>query len=501
MPVLPPEPDPQDPRWEEKHRGEKEQSEGQEGHRDNGGRYYAHRSHCAHPGDCGTIRSPMDILVRGGTLVTCDPNDTVREADLLVSRGRIAAMGVGLAGTVGAAARVLDARGCAVIPGFVQAHVHLCQALFRGMADDLPLLEWLRSRVWPLEAAHDPDSLRASADLGIAELLLGGTTTVLDMGTVHHHDAVFEALLDAGMRATSGKAMMDNGDGVPDGLRETTDASLRASDDLASRWHGRAEGRLRYGYAPRFILSCTERLFREVAPLARRRGALLHTHAAEHPGERDAVRALLGRDDVDALADYGFAGPDVVLAHGVQITPDQRRAMARAGTRVVHCPSANLKLGSGVAKVARMQRAGITVGLGADGAPCNNNLDAFVEMRHAALLAKRFGDTTAMPARRVLRMATLDGAKALGLDAEVGSLEIGKRADITVVDLAKAHSEPWGDPASRLVYASQSADVRHVTIDGEVLVLDGTLRGRDIEGILRRARSEAKKVVARAGLA
>ncbi len=443
----------------------------------------------------------MDLLLRGGTLVTCDPSDRVFEGDLLISGGRIRALGPDARREARGVVHALDARGCAVMPGLVQAHVHLCQVLFRGMADDLPLLTWLRERIWPLEAAHDPASLRASADLGLVELVRGGTTTVLDMGTVHHHDAVFEALRDAGLRAVSGKTMMDAGDAVPDGLRERTDESLRESDALCRRWHGTHDGRLRYAFSPRFILSCTRELLRETARLARRRGALLHTHAAEHPDERAAVQALMGGDDVDVLASLGIAGPDVVLAHGVQLTPAQRRRVAKAGTRVCHCPSANLKLGSGVAKVARMRRAGVVVALGADGAPCNNNLDAWVEMRHAALLAKRLGDTTAMPARDVLRMATIDGARALGLDREVGSLEVGKRADVIAVALDRAHAEPGGGPVARLVYSAQASDVQHVVVDGRVLMQFRRLRTLDEPEVLARARDEARKVAARAGVA
>ncbi|MEZ4389837.1 MAG: 5'-deoxyadenosine deaminase [Polyangiales bacterium] len=439
----------------------------------------------------------MDLLLRGGTVVTFDPDDRVVQGDVLVREGRIIAVGAPPAAA--RLTRVVDARGCAVIPGFVQAHVHLCQTLFRGMADDLPLLPWLRDRIWPLEAAHDAESLRASADLGLCELIQGGTTTVLDMGTVRHHDVVFEALRDSGIRAFSGKAMMDAPDTWP-GLRESTASSLSVSDALCDRWHGAEGGRLRYAYAPRFILSCTEGLFRQCAERARARGALLHTHAAEHAGERDAVRALLGRDDVDALRDWGFAGRDVVIAHGVQLTPAQRRRMAADGTRVTHCPSANLKLGSGVAKVARMLSAGVAVALGADGAPCNNNLDALVEMRRAALLAKRLGDTSALPARRVLRLATLDGARALGIDDLVGSIEVGKRADLAVIRLDGAHVEPGGDVFSRVVYAAQSRDVRHVFVEGRALLRDGELTTLDAPRVLASARGHALKVAARAGV-
>jgi 5-methylthioadenosine/S-adenosylhomocysteine deaminase len=203
----------------------------------------------------------LDTLIRGGVVVTCDLTSRVVEADVLVRAGRIdAILERGRRASIEARgpARVLDARGCAVMPGFVQAHVHLCQALFRGMADDLPLLEWLTRRIWPLEAAHDEASLTASAELGLAELLRGGTTTILDMGTVRHHDAVMAACLASGIRAVSGKAMMDRGDGVPRGLRESTRSSLRESERLAREWTGKGDGRLGYALAPRFILSCSE---------------------------------------------------------------------------------------------------------------------------------------------------------------------------------------------------------------------------------------------------
>ncbi len=185
----------------------------------------------------------MDTLLRGGTVVTCDANNRVVQGDVLV-RGREIAQ-VGGAATSGVT-RVIDARGCAVIPGLVQAHVHLCQVLMRGMADDLPLLEWLRRRIWPLEAAHDEASLRASAELGLLEAMQGGTTTLLDMGTVRGHDAVMDACVRSGVRAVSGKAMMDRGDGVPVGLRESTRDSLRESERLARDWSGAGGGRIGY---------------------------------------------------------------------------------------------------------------------------------------------------------------------------------------------------------------------------------------------------------------
>jgi cytosine/adenosine deaminase-related metal-dependent hydrolase len=439
----------------------------------------------------------VDTIIRGGTVVTCDAEDRVVQGDVLVRGGAIAAVGkVRHEGVT----RVIDARGCAVVPGLVQGHVHLCQVLMRGMADDRPLLAWLRERIWPLEAAHDAASLGASAELGLAEAMLGGTTTVLDMGTVREHDAVMEACVRAGVRAISGKAMMDQGDGVPAGLRETTRASLDESERLASRWRGAAGGRVGYAWAPRFILSCSEALVRGAVERAAEHGDLVHTHAAEHPEERAAVRRALGDDDVAVLRRWGVAGPRAILAHGVQLVDDEARAMAQEGTRVVHCPSANLKLGSGIARVAELDALGVQLALGADGAPCNNNLDAWTELRHAALLAKVRTGVTSLPARRAFRLATIDGARALGLDALIGSIEPGKRADLAVVRLDGAHVEPGGDVFSRLVYACGARDVEHVLVDGERVVAHREHRRLDVERVKARAREQARKLVARAGI-
>jgi 5-methylthioadenosine/S-adenosylhomocysteine deaminase len=439
----------------------------------------------------------VDLLVSGGTIVTCDGANRVIQGDLLVRAGRIVAIGDAARRAALRPARVLDARGCAVIPGLVQAHVHLCQVLFRGMADDLPLLEWLKKRIWPLEAAHDEKSARASAELGLLEAMRAGTTTILDMGTVRAHDAIMDACVRAGVRAVSGKTMMDVGDDVPKGLRESTRASLDESDRLLRDWDGHAGGRIRYAYAPRFILSCSEKLVRGAAERAKDHDVIVHSHVAEHPSERAAVRAALGRDDIDVLREWGVSGPRAVLAHGVQLTDDEARAVAHDGTRIVHCPSANLKLGSGVARVAELDALGVQLALGCDGAPCNNNLDPWQELRHAALLAKWRTAPTALPAPRAIRLATIDGARALGLDAEIGSLEVGKRADLAVVRVDREHEEPGGDVFSRLVYAAKSTDVEHVLVDGELVVRHGEHTRLEADAVRAHARAEAKKLVAR----
>jgi 5-methylthioadenosine/S-adenosylhomocysteine deaminase len=440
----------------------------------------------------------MDLLVRGGTVVTMNDANEVLEADVLIRGERIHAIGPSLA--FDRPVRVVDARGCAVLPGFVQAHVHLCQALFRGFGDDLPLLEWLKQRIWPLEAAHDEASIAASADLGLAEMTLAGTTAILDMGTVRCQDAVFDSIATSRITALSGKAMMDTGDGVPAGLRETTQESLDESLRLFSRWNGANDGRIGYAYAPRFILSCSEELLRSTASLAKEQGAIVHSHAAEHADERVAVKTAIGMDDLAALEAYGIAGERTVLAHGVQLRDDEMKRCAELGTRFVHCPSANLKLASGIADVMAMRRHGMLVGIGADGAPCNNRMDPLTEVRSAALLAKaKTGDAAALCARDALSLLTRDGARVLGLD-ETGVLAIGKRADVAVVRIDSLHEVPGGDAISRVVYASTAADVEHVIARGELVVHRREHRVFDVARVRAIAREQAALVAARAGL-
>jgi 5-methylthioadenosine/S-adenosylhomocysteine deaminase len=441
-------------------------------------------------------RGTRELLLRGGTLVTCDERGRVLRGDLLIKDGAINALG-----KVRAArdARIVDARDRIVMPGLVMAHVHLCQTLMRGMADDLPLLEWLNQRIWPLEAAHDRRSLDASAELGLAELVRAGVTSVLDFGTVRDHEVVFDACLRAGIRVVGGKALMDRGPVRPR-LHETTAEALRDAERLERDWGRHPSGRTGYVWLPRFVLSCSEELVRGAVERAESSGSLLHTHAAEHAAERASVRRQLGADDVTVLRRWGVHGPRCSLAHGVKLTDREIARLARDQTRVVHCPSANLKLGSGIARVAELCNAGVVVGLGADGAPCNNNLDPWVELRHAALLSSVRASPGALSAQAVLRMATLDGAQVLGLADRIGSLEIGKRADVVVVRTLEPHLVPARDPVATLVYATQSRDVEHVFVDGQPLVEGGELVTLEQSRVVARARAEAGRLARRAGI-
>ncbi len=437
----------------------------------------------------------MNLLIQNATVVTLNATrEILTGADVLVEDGRIAKIGRAL--KPGRTMRqVLDAKGKVLLPGFVHGHLHACQTLFRNRADGLELLDWLRERIWPMEAAHTPESLRASADLTWAELIRSGATAALDMGTVRHTDALFESARDAGFRLTSGKAMMDAGQGVPAGLRETTAESLAESLRLIDRWHDTHEGRLRYAFAPRFVLSCTEELLREVARLSREKGVRIHTHASENPTEVDLVRQRTGMDNVEYFHTLGLLGPHATLAHCVWLTAKEMRLLKETGTHVCHCPGSNLKLASGFAKIPELLAEGVSLCLGADGAPCNNNLDMFVEMRLAALIHKPRCGPLSMTGMQVLEMATLGGARALGLEKEIGSVEQGKRADLTLLELSGPHAGPSAeDLPSQIVYSAQARDVTDVIIDGRLVMKDRALLTLDEPSVMAAARTHAQRI-------
>lgn len=426
-----------------------------------------------------------------------DADDSIVKGDVLIRDGRIQALG-----EVGSHADVvIDGAGCAILPGFVQTHIHLCQTLFRGSADDLSLLDWLKKRVWPMEAAHNAQSISASARLGIAELIKGGTTCALTMETVNHTDEVFRVVELTGFRAIVGKCMMDKGDDVPEGLHEATAASIAESLRLLDAWDGKGNGRIRYCFAPRFALSCTPELLSEVGRLARDRNVMVHTHASENKSECALVESECGLRNVAYLDSLGLSGSHVLMAHCVHLDETEFAILADTGTNVAHCPSSNLKLGSGIAEVSKMLEQGISVSLGADGAACNNRLDMFTEMRTMALLQKSLLGPEVIPAAQALRIATIAGAKALGLDGEVGSLEAGKRADVIVVDMDTLHSTPHPrDLISALVYSAQTSDVKDVVIDGQMVMKDGDLLTLDEASVREEAERETRELLKRAGI-
>jgi cytosine/adenosine deaminase-related metal-dependent hydrolase len=417
------------------------------------------------------------ILIKNGYFLTMDPEDHRFTGDLLVEGDKITQIGKNI--TI-QADKTIDASGMLVLPGFVQSHIHLCQSLFRGQADDQNLIRWLVT-ITTLESHHTPETLYASARLGLAEMIKSGATGVIDMGTLHHQDSVFRAIEESGIRAQAGKAMMDLTENLPPALQETTEASLKESLDLLHRWHGKANGRIRYGFAPRWQLWNTEDLLREIKQEADRVGAGIHGHAGEIHDEVPQMLRERGRRNLKYLEHIGVIGPNVQMAHCIWLDDSELRVLEETGTHVLHCPCCNTKLGSGIAQVPEMLARGINVCLGSDGAPSNNNLDMFVEMRLASLINKYRLGAEAMPAISVLRMATRNGAKALDLGGSgFGTLEVGRKADLIILDNGGLHAAPLpdfvrDDPVKRIVSAYQSTSVRTSIIDGNLVLENGKL--------------------------
>jgi len=438
------------------------------------------------------------ILLRGGIVITMNDAFDIVDGDVSIKAGQVAAIGSNITERHD---RVIDAGGGYILPGLIQTHIHLCQTLFRGYADDLKLMDWLRTRVWPMEAAHTPETLRAAARLAATELLAGGTTAVLTMETVHHTEVVFETIAESGLRATIGKCMMDFDAQVPKRLQEKTQASLDESVAIHKQWDGAADQRLHAAFAPRFAVSCSRELLEAVAHLSSQHHALVHTHASESRDEIAIVKQISGGlSNLEYLASLHLASPLLCAAHCVWVDDGDQQLLADHHVKVMHCPGSNLKLGSGVAPVPEMRARGITVSLGADGAACNNRLDMFEEMRLAAVLQAMRREPGVLPARDVLWMATRAGARTLGLEDEIGSIEVGKKADIIVVDRDRPHLAPGPDPYSTLVYAARGSDVRTTIVDGELLVHDFAAVRVDRGDIAVEARRAAKDLAARAGV-
>ncbi|HVT59179.1 MAG TPA: amidohydrolase family protein [Thermoanaerobaculia bacterium] len=441
------------------------------------------------------------VLLRGGTVLTLDAAATVIRGDVLIADGRIAAIGPALAALPGA--RVLDAADSFILPGLIQGHVHLGQTFFRGLAEGRRLLAWLRERIWPLEAAHDDESAYWCTMLGAAECLLGGTTTVQDIGLGPGVRGLLDALVDSRLRALAGQCLMDSGEGLPAGLAGDTDAVLAATVALGERYDGAGHGRLRYLLNPRFILTCSDALWQGIRELALGRGWAVHTHALEQQEETAAVRATRqGRDEIEYFADTGLLATQLRLAHGVWISEAHLPRLDPRRVSVVHCPSSNLKLGSGVADVVALRRAGLAVGIGADGAPCNNRLDAFAELRLAALLQMLRHGPGALSGLDALRLATSEGARALGLEALVGTVEVGKAADLLVLSRCQPELTAAAavDPHDLIAFGASRTAVRHVLVAGEPLVEEGRLTHLDLGEICRRAGQALAQLLVRSGL-
>ncbi len=434
-------------------------------------------------------RPRVDLLISGArcVLVCDDEATTLSDASVAVRDGRI--VDIGPRDELDhrlEAGRTIDATGHLLLPGLVNLHTHLPMTLLRGIAEDVDLQRFLEL-VWAEEArVMDPEGTELGATLGAVEALLSGTTTALDM--YFHPEAAHRGAVTAGLRHVTGPVFFSFRG--PDGLSWSQRIEFaRAWPDLLASMGGPY---VPPALMPHAMYTIDIEQLRDVGQLAREQGALVHTHCAENDADVTETIAARGHRPIGCLAEADVLSLGPVLAHGVHLTPDERAAVARAGASIAHCPGSNLKLASGAADIVGYRRDGITVGLGTDGCSSSNDLDMFAVMRLTANLARLVSnDPAAIAAQDVVRAATLDGARALGMADRIGSVEVGKEADLILVDTRVPHLTPLRDPHTALVYAAGRGDVRHVVVAGELVVEDRQAKRVDVDQLLETVNARA----------
>jgi len=396
-----------------------------------------------------------------------------------------------------------------LLPGLIDTHVHTAQAMIRGCADDLSLLDWLGKRVWVLQGNYTEEDGRASAALCILEMIKSGTTAFIEINLAERYgfDGVAEVVVQSGIRAAIGKIVMD----LPSyarkqgfmhaGMVEDGETSIRNTLKAFDRWNGMADGRLQVWFGPRTPGGVTPALYDRISQLARERGMGITIHLAEVKEDLDYAREQGFRSPVEFALAHGLLGEKTVLAHGVWTDEQDWDILARTGTHVSHNPASNAKTAAGIAPVNGMLAAGVNVTIGCDGGPSNNTYDMVRDLRFVSYLASlRENDPTVVPAETVLEMATINGAKALGMADQLGSIEPGKLADFIIINTNAPHLVPIWDPVSTVAYAAHGSDVETVVINGQIVMDRRKMLTLDEAAIQLEAMERAPQVAARAGL-
>ncbi|KAK6537677.1 hypothetical protein TWF694_011851 [Orbilia ellipsospora] len=451
------------------------------------------------------------MLYTNATIVTVNERrEIIKDGALLVQGDKIIDIGKSnLLSSKYPAEDVTDLTGRVVFPGLISTHMHTAQTLLRGAADDLELIGWLCDRIWVLQGNFTPEDGEVAAKISIAEMLKTGTTCFLESMFADRYgfDGLAKAVEESGIRGCLGKIVMDVGKYATEekrmmhlGLVETREQSLLGALEMHDKWDGKANGRIKVWFGARTPPGVSDDLLKEMSSFSRSRNIPITMHCAEVKADREFY-ASVGHTPMSYCQSVGLLGEKTVLVHMVHLDDTDIKLLHETGTHVAHCPTSNAKLASGFARVPELLDANVNVGLGTDGAPCNNSNDLLQEMKLAAIIHKATHyDPTVMPAETVMEMATINGAKALGLENEIGSLEIGKKADFVAIDLRKLHLTPSFDPVSTIVYTATGRDVDMVVVDGKLLVNSGKLLTMDEEEVTRNAEEHAKEIIRRAGL-
>jgi len=432
------------------------------------------------------------MLVHNCTIVTMDNRQPIiKKGFIAIKNGQI--MGVGEKRQASLlsikAAETLNCEGKVALPGLVNCHTHVAMTLFRGLAEDQPLDKWLRHAIWPLEAKLKRSDIYDGALLGCLEMIKSGTTCFADM--YFHEDVIAKAVERAGLRAVLAPGIIEAGDA------QRGERMLRDAVRVTEKFNGFAEGRVKTQLGPHALFSCSPSLLRRVRENALKLEVGVHIHLAESTETAEVLGAKYGLGEVKLLERIGFLeGLPVLAAHCVHLSDEDVRLLAKGRVSVAYNPVANMKLGMGAPRIAELLKLGLTVGIGTDGPASNNSLDMFESMKAAALLQKvLYKDSAVLPAETVLRMATIDGAKALGVDGSVGSLEVGKRADLILVDSEKPHLTPTHNLYANLVYSARGSDVDTVVVDGKILMEGRRVKTLNEAQVMRNAQRTALNLV------
>jgi len=435
--------------------------------------------------------------VEADYLVTCNPYDKIiKNAAIYVLDGIITALGTKKEIHKDySSSKIINGENKILMPGLVNTHCHSVQTLLRGKADDLALLDWLKEVILPGEANFTAHEVYVSSLLGFAEMIRTGTTTANDMLTTHDSEKGIEAAIECGIRTRIGKMLMDSNQGYPASMIKSADEVMEEAIKQIDHYHGIDNKRIKYSLNARFLLSCTPKLMKMIVETHKEyEDLMIHTHASESKAECKEVERIYKKSYIRALKGIGALGDKTIVAHGIWLDDEEYKIIKETNTRISHNPSSNSKLASGICDVKRYLEDGVIVGLATDGAPCNNNLDIFREMRLATYLQKiKHLNERILPAKQILRMATIEGAKAINWDTEIGSIEVGKKADMIQVDLNDVNALPFYEPISHLVYSASGKDISMTMIDGKIVFQNKEFTTIDISKIKREVAIYQKK--------
>jgi 5-methylthioadenosine/S-adenosylhomocysteine deaminase len=430
----------------------------------------------------------MDMMIERAIVVTVDPEGRVlKDCSIAIDDGRIVEIAEKIEGE---AEHIIDGCGKLAIPGLVNAHTHLPMTLLRGVADDIPLMTWLEDHIWPIEANLTEDHIKAGSNLGITEMIRSGTTCFSDM--YWHTKTIGECVEKSGIRAALSTPLLDVMG--PDQRGRL----LREGEEMINRF--KDSERITPFLGPHAPYTCSEELLLAVKDLGEKYDVGVHVHVSETQNEVENLKKNKGMHPFEYLDEIGLLDGRFVAAHSIWVSENEMVIMKRQGVSVAHSPVSNMKMAAGVAPVPMYLKKGINVGLGTDGAASNNTLDMFEDLKIAALLHKsRSNDSQAVPAETALEMATLGGARALGLEGEIGSIEVGKKADIILIDLNASHLTPLTHPISHIVYAARGSDVTNTIVDGKILMSNRDLTTLDEEAVMREATAQTRDLLEKSG--